>query len=190
MKYLEAIKTGAIVGIFIMTAIGTYKGGNTIIINTPPQIQTAEVEETEEITMAEQRVRDKNAPAAPEVIEEKEENTKESVDFPADFDTATKNAYKSAKNYLSFTSFSKKGLIQQLSAEYGDKYTLELATAAVQFLEDNGEVDWNEQAYKTAKNYLSFTSFSREGLINQLTAEYGDKYTLEQAEYAANKVGL
>lgn len=130
MKYLEIIKTGAIIGIFIMTVIGNCRDNSTIVINVPSQMQTEEVAETEEITMVEQRVKDKNAPAAPEVVEEKEEEVKESIDFPDNFDNATKNAYKAAKHYLSFTSFSKQGLIHQLSAEYGDKYTLEQAEYA------------------------------------------------------------
>lgn len=82
MKYLEIIKTGAIIGIFIMTVIGNCRDNSTIVINVPSQMQTEEVAETEEITMAEQRVKDKNAPAAPEVVEEKEEEVKESIDFP------------------------------------------------------------------------------------------------------------
>jgi hypothetical protein len=34
------------------------------------------------------------------------------------------------------------------------------------------------------------TGFSRSGLINQLTSPYGEKFTLAQATYAVNQVGL
>jgi hypothetical protein len=51
-------------------------------------------------------------------------------------------------------------------------------------------VDWNEQAFKSAQSYLSFQSFSRAGLYQQLTSQAGEKFTPEQANYALDKVGL
>ncbi len=96
------------------------------------------------------------------------------------------NALAAAENYLSFSAFSRLGLIDQLSSEYGDGYDIGDATWAV----DQLDADWKEQAFLAGKNYLSFTSFSREGLIEQLSSSYGDKYTLEEATYAVNKIGL
>lgn len=55
---------------------------------------------------------------------------------------------------------------------------------------DNCGADWNAEAVECAKNYLEMTSFSRQGLIDQLSSEYGDKFTVEQATYAADQVGL
>lgn len=89
------------------------------------------------------------------------------------------NALSAAIRYLSFTSFSYSGLINQLEFE---GYTVEDATYAV----DNCGADWNEQAEKKANSYLEFTSFSKEGLIKQLTFE---GFTAEQAEYGATAVG-
>lgn len=97
-------------------------------------------------------------------------------------------ARKSAEGYLSWNPMSRQGLIDQLSSEYGDKYTLEQATAGVAAIEDT--VDWNEQAAKSAERYLSHTAFSRQGLIDQLSSEYGEKFTLEQATYGVDKAGL
>ena len=45
-------------------------------------------------------------------------------------------------------------------------------------------------AIHSAKEYLSMQGFSRQGLIDQLSSKYGDKYTVAQATYAANHVGL
>lgn len=98
-----------------------------------------------------------------------------------------KNALASAQNYLAMMAFSRQGLIDQLSSEYGDKYPVEAATKAVDYLEENNLVDWNEQAYKAAQNYLSMMSFSQQQLVEQLSSDYGDKYTQEQAEYGAAK---
>lgn len=90
------------------------------------------------------------------------------------------NAVKKAESYLSFTAFSKSGLIKQLEYE---EFSKEDATYAVNKL----DVDWNEQAFKKGKSYLDFTSFSRSGLIKQL--EY-EGFTNEQATYAVDQIGL
>ncbi len=97
-----------------------------------------------------------------------------------------KNAVKEAQSYLNFSGFSRNGLIQQLSSEYGSGFTLDAATFAVNYLEDNNLVDWNEQAVREAKSYLEFSSFSRAGMIEQLSSEYGSQFTKEQAEYAVS----
>ena len=97
-----------------------------------------------------------------------------------------KNAVRSAKNYLSFTGFSRKGLIRQLSSDAGDGYSITDATIAV----DNLSVNWNKQAVRSAKNYLSFSGFSCKGLIRQLSSDAGDKYTIKQAKYGAQQAGV
>ncbi|QDB79572.1 hypothetical protein FE251_09440 [Georgenia wutianyii] len=99
---------------------------------------------------------------------------------------AQSNALRAAENYLSFMPFSRDGLIEQLSSEYGDGYSVEDAT----FAADNVQVDWNEQAARAAENYLEIMPFSRDGLIDQLTSEHGDRYTLEQATYGVDQAGL
>ncbi|WP_198679865.1 Ltp family lipoprotein [Idiomarina fontislapidosi] len=50
-------------------------------------------------------------------------------------------------------------------------------------------IDWNKQAVKSAKHYLSMQGFSCKGLIGQLSSSYGDKYTQIQATYGANQAG-
>jgi uncharacterized lipoprotein YddW (UPF0748 family) len=92
---------------------------------------------------------------------------------------AQSNAIGSAESYLSFTSFSRQGLIDQLIYE---GYSTEDATYAV----DAISVDWNQQAALTAENYLSFTTFSRQGLIDQLLFE---GFSQSQAEYGVAAVG-
>lgn len=96
-----------------------------------------------------------------------------------------KNAVRSAKQYLSFKGFSRDGLIEQLSSEYGDGYDVQDATVAV----DSLDVDWNEQAVKAAQAYLEFKGFSCKGLVQQLSSSAGDKFTKEQAEYGAKAAG-
>ncbi len=100
------------------------------------------------------------------------------------------NAYGSAKSYLDLRGFSRAGLIQQLTSEYGEGYPLADAEFAIARLEVEGGVDWNAEAAEAAKSYLEMTSFSRSGLIQQLTSEYGEGFTREQAEYGVSTTGL
>ncbi|MGB3476027.1 MAG: Ltp family lipoprotein [Mycobacterium sp.] len=90
------------------------------------------------------------------------------------------NAVRSANDYLSMSSFSRQGLIDQLVV--GEGYSTEDATLAVNSL----TVDWNQQAVKAARDYLSMSPFSRQGLVEQLVV--GDGYTQSQAEYGVSVV--
>jgi hypothetical protein len=96
-----------------------------------------------------------------------------------------KNAVRSAQNYLSFSGFSRDGLIEQLSSPYGDGYNKADATVAV----DSLSVDWNKQAVRSAEQYLQLMGFSCRGLINQLSSRAGDKYTVAQATFGAQQAG-
>jgi hypothetical protein len=87
------------------------------------------------------------------------------------------NAREAAENYLSFSAFSRKGLIEQLKFE---GYSQADAVYAVKAISPN----WKEQAAKAAEQYLDTSSFSRSGLIEQLKFE---GYSQAQAEYGVNK---
>ena len=102
-----------------------------------------------------------------------------------DLTRSQKNAVRSANAYLSFSGFSRKGLIDQLSSEYGDGYEVDDATKAV----DSLTVDWSQQAVRSAQQYLNMMGFSCKGLIQQLSSDFGDKYTVEQATFGANQAG-
>jgi hypothetical protein len=95
------------------------------------------------------------------------------------------NAARSAQQYLDMTGFSRQGLIDQLSSDAGNGYSVADATAAV----DSLSVDWNEQAVRSAKQYLQMTGFSCSGLIEQLSSDAGSKYTGSQARYGAERAG-
>ncbi|WP_255317598.1 Ltp family lipoprotein [Cobetia marina] len=91
------------------------------------------------------------------------------------------NAVRSAKQYLSIGGFSRSGLINQLSSDYGDGYSVADATAAV----DSLDIDWYKQAVRSANQYLKLQGFSCKGLIQQLSSGAGDRYTDSQAAYGA-----
>ena len=47
-----------------------------------------------------------------------------------------------------------------------------------------------KNAVRSAKNYLSFAGFSRDGLIDQLSSPYGDGYDLADATAAVNSLSV
>jgi len=106
---------------------------------------------------------------------ETEEDSDDSDD--ADVDMEFRNALDSARNYLSFMSFSFESLSGQLDFE---GYSQEAIEWAMEQIDD--EVDWYEQAVSSAENYIDLMSFSRSGLIEQLIFE---GFTRSQAEHAA-----
>jgi hypothetical protein len=89
-------------------------------------------------------------------------------------------AVKKGKSYLSNSSFSRTGLIEQLVFE---GFTKVQATYGV----NKSNANWNLQAVKKAKSYLKYGSFSRQGLIDQLLFE---GFTNSQASYGVNRTGL
>ena len=93
-------------------------------------------------------------------------------------------AIRKAESYLNYSNFSALGLIGQL--EYED-FSSEDASFAVAFIEQAGGVDWLEQAAGKAQSYLDFSSFSCQGLIDQL--EY-EKFTPQQATHGATSTGI
>ncbi|MCS5733785.1 Ltp family lipoprotein [Herbiconiux daphne] len=104
--------------------------------------------------------------------------------------TAQSSAVRSAQSYLSFSAFSRVGLTQQLTSEYGEGFTPEDAEFAIAYLESAGAVDWNQEAAESAKSYLDLQGFSRDGLYEQLTSEYGEGFTPDQANFGLAAVGL
>ncbi|EOD69181.1 Ltp family lipoprotein [Amycolatopsis vancoresmycina] len=114
--------------------------------------------------------------STPEVVAA---TTSEAPQYPPQVEQAR----TSAENYLSFTAFSRNGLIRQLSSMAGEGFPKDVATKAV----DSLSVDWNEQAAKAAENYLSFTSFSCSGLKQQLSSSAGEGFTKAQAAFGAGQ---
>ncbi len=105
----------------------------------------------------------------------------ESKSEPKQAETVSqRNAIRSAKAYLDYSSFSRSGLIKQLEYE---KFSNSDAIYGV----DNSGADWYEQAAKSAQQYLDYSSFSRGSLIDQLKYE---GFTQSQAEHGANAVGF
>ena len=94
------------------------------------------------------------------------------------------NALEHAKDclnsgYLGLLGFSKKGLKKQLLF---DGYTKKEATYAV----ENCEVNWKEQAQKSALTYVAVETYSKKELMNKLKQ---DGFTKKQIKYAIKAAG-
>lgn len=75
---------------------------------------------------------------------------------------------------------SKAGIYDQLTSEYGEKFSAEAAQYAI----DNLNADYNANALAKAKSYQEQMSMSPEAIRDQLTSDAGEKFTPEEANYA------
>ena len=105
---------------------------------------------------------------------------------PAGLTQPQQNAARSALTYLDFSGFSRQGLIDQLSSEFGDQYDVQDATTAV----DSLDVNWTSQAVRSAQTYLDVSGFSRQGLIDQLSSEFGDQHAIQDATTAVDSLDV
>lgn len=56
--------------------------------------------------------------------------------------------------------------------------------------EDTGMTNQQKNAVRSAKNYISFQGFSRDGLINQLSSDAGDGYNIDDATIAVDSLDI
>lgn len=111
---------------------------------------------------------------APEPEKKAEAPVKETI--PTEY----KSALKMGEVYSETLHMSKKGIYNQLTSEYGEKFSAEAAQYAV----DNMTADWNYNALQSAKSYQDTMSMSPEKIRDQLVSEYGEQFTQEEADYA------
>jgi hypothetical protein len=91
-----------------------------------------------------------------------------------------RSALKKAESYVDLMHMSKQGVYDQLTSDYGEKFS----AAAAQYAVDNLKADWNAQALASAKNYQDTMHMSPSAIHDQLTSEYGEKFTVAEADYA------
>ena len=90
------------------------------------------------------------------------------------------SALKKAQTYSDMMHMSKAGLYNQLTSEYGEKFTAEAAQYAI----DNVDADWNANALAKAKDYRDLMDMSPAAIRDQLVSEYGERFTAAEADYA------
>lgn len=126
----------------------------------------------------------------PEGIQEETPESVESVDVvetePTDDNAPSehKSALKKAYAYSESMHMSKAGIYNQLTSEYGEKFSAEAAQYAI----DTMDVDWNANALEKAKYYSELMHMSKAGIYDQLTSEYGERFTADEAQYAIDNI--
>ena len=139
-----------------------------------------------------------------EVLEKEEETQEPTKDTPVEESSPEENIptpieesspeenipseYKSALNkansYSDMMYMSKAAIYDQLTSEYGEKFTPEEAQYAI----DNVEADWKTNALKKAQSYQETMDMSPAAIHDQLTSDYGEKFTQEEADYAIDNL--
>lgn len=95
-----------------------------------------------------------------------------------------RSALNKANQYSDMMHMSKAAIYDQLTSEYGEKFTAEAAQYAI----DNMVADWKENALIKAKDYSDSMHMSKAGVYDQLISEYGEQFTEEEAQYAIDNV--
>ena len=162
--------------IIILGAVGESSYEDSTVANNKT-ISEVEQNQDKEISNNQGGEKDVLVKENEEKVEDKEEQVEEG---PKEY----KSALRKAKVYSDTMSMSKEGLYDQLTSEYGEKFSDE----AAQYAMDNLEADWNKNALKKAKTYSDTMSMSKAGLYDQLTSEYGEKFTAEEAQYAVDNL--
>lgn len=98
--------------------------------------------------------------------------------------TEYRSALRKAETYSDMMHMSKAAIFDQLTSEYGEKFS----TEAAQYAMDNIVADWNANALAKAESYSDTMHMSKAGIYDQLTSEYGEQFTAEEAQYAVDNL--
>ena len=192
MKQVLKVALGVVLG-FVLLVVGC----TALILETDNSTNSPDNPTTQEEKIKEEPAKeDKEEPAEEPVVEEPKEEAQEPVIQEEEAPEAAipeedevvpfeyEQALKSAQNYVDTLHFSRQGLKQQLTSEYGSGFSEEAAEYALEHV----DVDYKQEAVEAAQSYLDAMSFSRQELKQQLTSEYGSGFTEEEAEYALDQV--
>jgi hypothetical protein len=151
MNWIKKHKVwSAIIGLFIVGSVMSAGGGGNTTNNT-------------------NNTSDNKAP-------QKTEEKKAEDNVPAEY----KAALAKAKQYADTMRMSKQGVYDQLTSNFGEKFTPEAAKYAV----DNVKADWNANALAKAKEYQKTMHMSPAAIRDQLVSPNGEKFTEAEADYA------
>lgn len=166
-----------VIFIIIAAAVGGSKDNNTKS-KSASEKEIVKVEDTSTVSKKEASKQEPVANDAPQKEAPKQEPVVNDVP------TEHKSALRKAKTYSDMMHMSKAGIYDQLTSEYGEKFSNEAAQYAI----DNVKADWKENALKKAETYQNTMSMSPSAIYDQLISEYGEKFTAEEAQYAIDNL--
>lgn len=168
-------------GIVLISNIGSKKTNQAATTKTDTAIVQ---EQPKEKTAAEEAKAKTDAEAKADADAKKAKEEKAAKDAKDNVPKEYQSALKTADTYANKMNLSKKGLYQQLTSDYGEKFPKEAAQYAV----DNVKADWKKNALATAKTYQDKMNMSRSAIHDQLVSDYGGKFTEEEAQYAMDNL--
>lgn len=172
-KKIAWIVTGIVIALGIVSsAVNGSQASSRPTSDRPAVSAPVESAAPEETTAAEEPVEEASA----EPVEEEAPAEPEAPAVPAEY----ASALTKAETYSDFMHMSKAGIYDQLTSEYGEKFSPEAAQYAV----DTMVADWNANALEKAKTYQETMAMSPSAIRDQLVSEYGEKFTPEEADYA------
>ena len=84
------------------------------------------------------------------------------------------------QEYADSMYMSKKAVYNQLTSDYGEKFSSDAANYAMA----NIKANWNKNALQKAKDYQEEQNMSPDAIYDQLTSDSGEQFTPEEANYA------
>lgn len=124
-------------------------------------------------------------PETVSLLSTSDQTSDQTPDSNNDISTEYESALSRAMHYSDIMYMSKAAIYDQLTSEYGERFSPEAAQYAI----DNMTADWNYNALQKAKNYQNTMNMSPDAIREQLTSEYGDQFTSEEADYAVSNIG-
>ncbi|WP_311405749.1 Ltp family lipoprotein [Lancefieldella rimae] len=164
---------GVIAILIVASFFAKPKGTASISSNNSKKDEVVATQKKDETSSTEDKAEKKQEESKTET---KAEEKKTTEDIPKEY----KNALRKAEAYSKQMYMSKSAIYEQLTSEYGEKFSNEAAQYAI----DNLNADYNANALAKAKMYEEKMAMSPDAIYDQLTSEYGERFTAEEAQYA------
>lgn len=113
-------------------------------------------------------------------IKAKQSSTKSSENSSKKIPREYISALIKGQEYADRMYMSKKAIYNQLTSDYGEKFSSDAANYAIA----NIKANWNKNALHKAKEYQEEQNMSPDAIYDQLTSDYGEQFTPDEANYA------
>lgn len=113
-------------------------------------------------------------------IKAKQSSTKSSENSSKKIPREYVSALIKGQEYADSMYMSKKAVYNQLTSDYGEKFSSDAANYAMA----NIKANWNKNALHKAKEYQEEQNMSPDAIYDQLTSDYGEQFTPDEANYA------
>jgi hypothetical protein len=138
--------------------------------------ESSSIKESERKEKSSSILESKNKKIAKEVSKAAKSSESSSKKIPREYISALIKG----QEYANRMYMSKKAIYDQLTSDYGEKFSPEAATYAI----NNIKANWNKNALQKAKDYQEEQNMSPDAIYDQLTSDSGEQFTPEEANYA------